>query len=83
MKIVEVKPYIIATPRPHHGGRFWAFLKLTTDNGIEGIGEAYKVPFHPRTVGKMIEDFGETYFIDRDPFQIERLWREARNHSPA
>lgn len=77
MKIVDVKTYVIATPPPHHGGRCWVFLKLTTDNGIEGIGEAYKVPFHPLTVEKMIEDFGETYFIDQDPFQIERLWRRV------
>jgi L-alanine-DL-glutamate epimerase-like enolase superfamily enzyme len=25
-------------------------LKLTTDDGIEGIGEAYGVPFGPKTV---------------------------------
>ena len=25
----------------------------------------------------MIADFGETYFIDQDPFQIERLWRRV------
>ena len=72
MKIIDVKPYVIETPRPHHGGRAWIFVKLTTDNGIEGIGEAYKVPFHPRTIVAMIRDFGDTYFIDQDPFQIER-----------
>lgn len=77
MKIVDVRPYLIATPPPHQGGRVWTLLKLTTDDGIEGIGEAYKVPFHPHTVGAMIEDFGETYFIDQDPFQIERLWRQV------
>ena len=30
MKIVEVKTYLIGTPPPHHGGRCWVFLKLTT-----------------------------------------------------
>jgi 2-dehydro-3-deoxyphosphogalactonate aldolase len=77
VKIVDVKPYLIATPPPHHGGRVWVFVKLITDNGIEGIGEAYKVPFHPTTQTKMIEDFGETYFVGQDPFQIERLWRQV------
>ena len=75
MKIVDIKPYIIATPRPHRGGRYWTLIKLTTDTGIEGIGEAYKVPFHPLTVARLMEDIGETYVIDQDPFQIERLWR--------
>ena len=77
MKIVDIKPYIIATPRPHRGGRYWTLIKLTTDTGIEGIGEAYKVPFHPLTVARLMEDIGETYVIDSDPFQIERLWRRV------
>ncbi|MXW52875.1 MAG: mandelate racemase/muconate lactonizing enzyme family protein [Gammaproteobacteria bacterium] len=75
MKIVDFRPYVIQTPRPHRGGRYWVFVKLRTDNSIEGIGEAYKVPFHPLTVAKMIEDVCETYVVGEDPFQIERLWR--------
>ena len=75
MRIVNVKPYVIGTPPPHRGGRNWVFVKLTTDDGVEGIGEAYKVPFHPLTVARLIEDIGETYVVGTDPFQIERLWR--------
>lgn len=75
MKIVDFQPYVIQTPRPHRGGRFWVFVKLRSDNAIEGIGEAYKVPFHPLTVAKMIEDVCETYVVGKDPFQIESLWR--------
>ena len=75
MRIADVKPIVVDTPPPHRGGRTWVFVKLTTDTGIEGVGEAYKVPFHPLTVAKLIEDVGETYVIGTDPFQIERLWR--------
>lgn len=75
MKIVDFRPYVIQTPRPHRGGRYWIFVKLRTDNSIEGIGEAYKVPFHPLTVAKMIGDVCETYVVGKDPFQIESLWR--------
>ncbi len=57
------------------GGLNWVFLKLTTDGGIEGIGEAYDVPFHPNTVVGLIEDVGKRYVIGSDPFKIERLWR--------
>ena len=77
MKIVNATTFLVATPRPHRGGRVWTFVKLTTDNGIDGIGEAYKVPFHPITVARMIEDVCETYVIDRDPFQVEKLWRSV------
>ena len=75
MKITNAETFVVATPRPHRGGRYWVFVKLTTDNAIDGIGEAYKIPFHPTTAARMIEDVCETYVIDSDPFQIERLWR--------
>jgi len=75
MKIVDIKTYVVGTPPPHHGGFNWVFLKLTTDGGIEGIGEAYAVPFRPNTVVRLIEDIGERYVIGSDPFKIEKLWR--------
>ena len=75
MKIVDIKTYMVGTPSPHRGGINWVFLKLTTDDGIEGVGEAFGVPFRPRAVTRLIEDVGERYVIGSDPFKIERLWR--------
>ncbi|MCZ6854283.1 MAG: mandelate racemase/muconate lactonizing enzyme family protein [Gammaproteobacteria bacterium] len=75
MKIVDIETFVVGTPPPHWGGRNWVFVKLTTDDGIEGVGEAYAVPFHPNTIATLIADMGETYVIDSDPFQIEKLWR--------
>ena len=77
MKITDIETFVVATPKPHRGGRVWIFVKLTADNGLYGYGEVYQVPFHPLTVAKMIEDFGDTYVIGEDPFQIERLWRRV------
>jgi galactonate dehydratase len=75
MKIIERKIYVVGNPPPHFGGLYWVFLKLTTDNGVEGFGEAYSVPFHPRVVTQMIEDVCDRHVIGSDPFKIERLWR--------
>ncbi len=75
MKLTDIRTYVVGNPPPHHGGRYWVFLKLTTDGGVEGFGEAYAVPFHPRVVTAMIEDVFERYVSGADPFQIERLWR--------
>ena len=75
MKIAEVKTYVVGNPPPHRGGPYFVFVKLTTNDGIEGIGEEYGVPFHPNVVAKMIEDVGERHVLGADPFQIERLWR--------
>ena len=77
MQIKDFETFVVATPRPHRGGRYWIFVKLTTDNNITGIGEAYKVPFHPKTVARLIEDVCETYVVGTDPFEIEQLWRRV------
>jgi 2-dehydro-3-deoxyphosphogalactonate aldolase len=75
MKITDVKTYVVDNPPPHFGGRYWNFLKLTTDSGVEGFGEVYAVPFHPHIVARMIEDVCERCVMGSDPFKIERLWR--------
>ncbi len=75
MKLKELKTFVVGNPPPHFGGRYWVFVKLTTDSGVEGVGEVYSVPFHPDTVVRMIEDVCERFVIGADPFKIERLWR--------
>ena len=75
MKIIDINTYVVGNPPPHFGGRYWNFLKLTTDNGIEGFGEVYAVPFDPHVVARMIEDVFERCVAGSDPFKIERLWR--------
>jgi 2-dehydro-3-deoxyphosphogalactonate aldolase len=76
MKIKDFKTFIIGNPPPSFGGKYWIFLKLTTDMGIVGFGEAYAIPFHPNVAVKMIEDVCERYVVNENPFQIEKLWRK-------
>ncbi|HJO83360.1 MAG: mandelate racemase/muconate lactonizing enzyme family protein [SAR202 cluster bacterium] len=75
MIIKEFKTYVVANPPPHHGGPYFVFVKLTTDNNIDGIGEAYGVPFSPPRVTQLIEDVCERHVVGWDPFNTERLWR--------
>jgi galactonate dehydratase len=75
MKIVDVETFVVGNPPPHFGGRYFIFLKLVTDGGVEGVGEVYGVPFHPQVVARMIEDVCERQVVGADPFRIERLWR--------
>ncbi len=77
MKIVDVKTWVVANPPPHFGGRYWIFLKLIADNGLEGLGEVYSATFHPETVVHMIQDVCGRHVIGSDPFRIEKLWREV------
>ena len=75
MKITDCKTFVVGNPPPHFGGQYFVFVKLVTDNGIEGIGEVYSVPFHPHVVARMIEDVFARRVEGTDPFKIERLWR--------
>lgn len=75
MKIKDVKTWAVENPPPHYGGPYWIFVKLTTDNGIAGYGEAYCVPFSGSRVRSLIEDVAERLVIGRSPFEIETLWR--------
>ena len=75
VKISAFEVFVVGTPPPHFGGRYWVFVKLTTDSGVEGIGEVYSLPFHPTAVEAMIADTCERMVIGADPFQIESLWR--------
>jgi 2-dehydro-3-deoxyphosphogalactonate aldolase len=65
----------VANPPPHFGGNYWVFVKLTTDGGVNGYGEAYSLPFGPHVVARMIEDVCDRFLLGGDPFRIERLWR--------
>lgn len=76
MKIVELKTWVVGNPPPHFGGRYFIFLQITTDTGLQGIGEVYAATFGPETVVRMIEDVFARRVLDRDPFQIEKLWRD-------
>ncbi|HEX6113903.1 MAG TPA: mandelate racemase/muconate lactonizing enzyme family protein [Geminicoccaceae bacterium] len=75
MRIVDCKTFVVGNPPPYFGGRYFIFLKLVTDSGVEGFGEVYGVPFHPHVVARMIEDVCERHVLGGDPFKIERLWR--------
>jgi len=77
LKIQSLQTYIVGNPPPHFGGRYFIFLKLTTDTGIEGVGEVYTATFSPWVVKSMIEDVFACHVQDSDPFHIERLWRRV------
>ena len=77
MKITELETFVVGNPPPHFGGNYFIFLKLTTDDGIEGIGEVYAATFGPQVVTTMIEDVFARRVVGTDPFRIERLWRDV------
>ncbi len=76
MKIVDVQTFLVGNVPPYQGGRCWLFVKLITDEGIEGLGE-----WSTAHVGriesqiKLIENLARQFVIDANPFKIESLWQ--------
>lgn len=77
MKLIDIETFVVGTPPPHWGGQFWVFVKLKTDDGIHGYGEAYGVPFRPDITEEMLKDMFARHFLDQNPFHIEKMWRRA------
>ncbi|WP_430445007.1 mandelate racemase/muconate lactonizing enzyme family protein [Sphingorhabdus contaminans] len=77
MKLTDIQTFVVGNPPPHFGGRYFVFVKLTTDSGVSGIGEAYCVPFDPHLVAQMIEDVFARYVVGQDPHDIEYMWRRV------
>jgi 2-dehydro-3-deoxyphosphogalactonate aldolase len=77
MKIRDLNVFVVGTPPPGWGGRYFIFVKLATDTGITGIGECYCATFGPKAMTAMIEDTFGRYVEGMDPFRIEDLWRKV------
>ena len=76
MKIKAVRTFVVGNVPPYHGGRNWLFVRLLTDEGVEGIGE-WSTAHVGREAShiKLIEALCEQYVIGANPFDIELLWQ--------
>ncbi len=67
MKITELKTFLVEA-----SWRNYLFVKVSTDEGIHGWGEA-TVEGKERTVAQAIGDLAD-YLVGKDPFRIEEHW---------
>ncbi|HTD30000.1 MAG TPA: mandelate racemase/muconate lactonizing enzyme family protein [Steroidobacteraceae bacterium] len=77
MKLTDIKTFVVGNPPPGNGGRYFVFVKLSTEGNVHGVGEAYCVPFHPDLVARLLVDVFERYLVGEDPHDIERIWRRV------
>ena len=75
MKITAVTPVPVSSDTPS-GVRNYMFVKVETDEGITGWGEATSGPM---AVATMVEEFGEQ-LIGKDPGRIEQHWQTLYHH---
>ena len=70
MKITEIKPIICHAYRTN-----WVFVKVMTDEGIYGVGEA-TLEYREQTVAAAIRELDRD-LRGEDPRNIEAIWHEA------
>ena len=82
MKIVEITTTVLFYPRATpvqdattlrpSAGRGQLFVHIKTDEGVEGLGVGQGSP----GVRDIVEGVLKELLLDRDPFDIERLWSD-------
>ena len=46
MKLINLEVFVVGNKPPGWGGRYFIFVKLSTDTGIVGYGEVYARSLH-------------------------------------
>ena len=77
MHVTDCEVIVTGTPHGTPGGRYFIFVKLTSNDGIIGWGEAYNASFGPHVTASMIMDVFERHLAGRDPHDVELFFRRA------
>ncbi len=76
MQVREIETFTVAPPNGI-GGAYWLLVRITTDDGIQGIGECYGIPFAPAVAEAMVRDTFSRFFVDQNPHDLELLFRRC------
>ena len=79
MKITGIKTNIFSSQH-RNAKRNWLVLRLQTDEGVEGIGEASMLSHDPMVVS-LLEEWTESYLVGRDPMAHELHWMRLHQDS--
>ena len=77
MRLRDLNIFIVGPPPPQWGGRYWIFVKLTTDDGISGYGEVYASSVGPEAMRAVIHDVFGRHMHGENPENIEIMFRRA------
>ena len=79
MKITDVKAYVIRPRYPDNAGAFegdWTFVRIDTDEGIHGWGEASNSPGGGCFLSARTIELLRQSLVGQDPFESESLWQQ-------
>ena len=75
MKVTGLELIPIDNVAPYRGGRTWLFIKLSTDEGIVGLGERVTggvTNLAPQMA--LLQDLFEQFVLGQNPFNVELIW---------
>ena len=78
-KLTGVRSFVIETAPPHKGGLRWFFVKLETDDGLEGWGEtAVLSSFYglENSYQALVRDIFDTHLKGEEALDRERLYQK-------
>ena len=76
MKLTKLESFIVKVPPPGYGGRYWFFVKLSTDEGVYGWGETATLGVFYRmqkSYKTLMEEIFEAYLKGENPLDRELL----------
>ena len=79
MKITAIDTHVmgIASPGGLAPSRNWIFVRVHTDEGLSGVGEA-TTEWHEQAVVAMIEDHFAPLLIGQDPTRVHHAWQQMQ-----
>ena len=69
MKIIDLKPFVVDCFRTN-----WVFVKIYTDEGIDGVGEA-TLEYKEQALLGALEHI-KSYLVGKNPFEIEKHYHD-------
>jgi galactonate dehydratase len=72
VRVSSVQTYVVGAP-----GRNYVFVRVLTDEGLEGVGES-TLEWVPMAVKAAIEDLAKRHVVGRSPFDIEDMLRHMQ-----
>ena len=86
IKLTNVKSFVVKNDPPCHGGLFWFFIKLETDQGLDGWGETavlFSLAGIEDGYESMVKGVFDTYLRGENPLNREALYHHMYSHLTA
>ena len=77
MRLADLEVLVVGNPPPGFGGRYFVFVKLTTDDGVVGWGEVYAATVGPEAMRAVITDVFARHMAGENPENVELMFRRA------